>query len=499
MIVAALLLAATADLSVLEAVPGKTTVLYDETFSVTARVHNTGPDAADSVRVLVGGNASSFLMNVTAPAGWTCDSLPRYALAVTCTAPALAATAEARFTLTLTAPQPAANTYRVGASVSSAADDPQRTNNVRETDMILRSPEPVAALRVTAAPASNPVILGGEIRVRYDVHNAGPDAARDALVLFESDLPFTLSGAGWSCTGRVCTRAELGAGTTAPIDLRATAPASGDEISIAAHLRAEQIFDSDRRDNESVLVIGVGSAENWERLLIPVADLLVSGAGGARWTTEISALILADERPPFAPHPCEFDSGLCFYGPPPLRREIDAFSYLLRSNNSNGQYFYVRPQDAAKWRFNARIRDAARVEQTAGAEMPIVRDSAFRGDTIALLNVPVAPQYRHTLRIYDDAGRDRVSAAIRIYAADETEPRVSVVRQLVRSRGQTTTTALLPTHPAYAQAELAQLGSLAGLESLRVEVEPLDPGVRLWAFISIVNNETHHVTVVTPQ
>jgi hypothetical protein len=498
-ILAALLLAATADLSVIDAVPSKTSVHYDETFSVTARVHNAGPDAAEAVRVLIGGNGTTFLLGITAPAGWTCDALPRYAAAVSCVAPALAAAAEARFTLTLTAPQPTANTYRVGASIAAASTDPRRTDNVYESDMALVAPPRSAALRLTGTAAANPVAERGEIRVRYDVHNAGPDDARDVLVLFASEVPFTASGAGWSCTGVTCTRAELPAGTTAPLELRATAPATEDEISIVAHVRAEQIFDSDRRDNESLLVIGVGNAANWQRLLIPVADSFVPGSGGARWTTELAALLLADERPEFAPHPCEFSSGLCFIQPAPLRRQIDAFRYLILDDNPSGQYFYVRPQDAAKWRFNARIHDEARVEQTAGAEMPIVRDSEFRSDTIALLNVPVAPQYRHTLRIYDDAGRDRVSAAIRIYAAGETEPRVSVVRELVRVQRQTTTSALLPTHPAYAQAELAQLGSLAGMESLRVEVEPLDPGVRLWAFVSIVNNETHHVTVVTPQ
>ena len=116
-----------------------------------------------------------------------------------------------------------------------------------------------------------------------------------------------------------------------------------------------------------------------------------------------------------------------------------------------------------------------------------MRDGDFTTGTIALLNVLNAPEYRHTLRIYDGDGRDSVLAAIRLYAAGETEPRVSVVRELVRGRRTVTTSALLSTHPAYAQTELAQLGAIAGIESLRVEVEPLTPGARLWAFASIVN------------
>lgn len=34
---------------------------------------------------------------------------------------------------------------------------------------------------------------------------------------------------------------------------------------------------------------------------------------------------------------------------------------------------------------------------------------------------------------------------------------------------------------------------------VRVEVEPLGEGARFWAFVSVTNNETQHVTLITPQ
>ncbi|HEX8410834.1 MAG TPA: hypothetical protein VF883_18365 [Thermoanaerobaculia bacterium] len=183
-----------------------------------------------------------------------------------------------------------------------------------------------------------------------------------------------------------------------------------------------------------------------------------------------------------------------------MRRQMNAFAHLvLPSRFATGQYFYVRPADANKFRFNARLYDAARVDTTAGAEIPVVRDGDFRSDVIALLNVPVGAQYRHTLRIYDADGRDGALARIRIYSGDELEPRLTVVRELRQFSPRVTTTALLPAHPAFAQDELSQLLPLADLEPLRVEIEPVDPVVRLWAFISITNNVTHHVTLVTPQ
>jgi hypothetical protein len=32
-----------------------------------------------------------------------------------------------------------------------------------------------------------------------------------------------------------------------------------------------------------------------------------------------------------------------------------------------------------------------------------------------------------------------------------------------------------------------------------VEIEPLDPTTRYWAFASITNDETQHVTIVSPE
>jgi hypothetical protein len=39
---------------------------------------------------------------------------------------------------------------------------------------------------------------------------------------------------------------------------------------------------------------------------------------------------------------------------------------------------------------------------------------------------------------------------------------------------------------------------LNGLDKVRVEVTPLTEGLRFWTFVSITNNETQHVTTITP-
>jgi Domain of unknown function DUF11 len=503
MILAALVLAAAADVGVVSVTPSKTEVRYDETFTLTARVRNFGPDAASGAYAILGSNAPGVVLTVSAPAGWLCIDPGREF--VTCNLESMPAGAEAEFAITLTAPQPTPIAYRVGATAGSTGDA-NPANEIVQVAMPLLHPDRQSDVGVTVALETNPVVEGGTVRAAVNVRNEGPDAARDLVVAVVQDgpMPLEASGPGWSCTlfriNMLCRRAELAAGAAAPINLRATAPPRETRVPLSFRVRAETNYDPENGNNLQRVTLSVGSAANWERVLFPIVASVIPGPGGAAWTTEIGALIRDDEVPDFAPRPCEVFQVPCFSEPPPLRRQFDAFEHLLvPQDRIGGQYFYTRPEDARKFRFNARIYDDARVERTAGAEVPVVRDADFTSDVIALLNIPVLPQYRHTLRIYDADARDGALVRIRIYRGGETEPRVDTVRALRTLVQRTTTTALLPTHPAYAQEELSQLLPLEGLEPLRVEIEPVTPGVRLWAFVSVTNNDTHHVTVVTPQ
>jgi hypothetical protein len=41
--------------------------------------------------------------------------------------------------------------------------------------------------------------------------------------------------------------------------------------------------------------------------------------------------------------------------------------------------------------------------------------------------------------------------------------------------------------------------SLQGIDTLRVDVRPITEGTRIWSFVSVTNNETHHVTTFSAQ
>jgi hypothetical protein len=57
-----------------------------------------------------------------------------------------------------------------------------------------------------------------------------------------------------------------------------------------------------------------------------------------------------------------------------------------------------------------------------------------------------------------------------------------------------------PLHPGYAEVtDLSTLAPLGDAERLRLEIEPATDGLALWAFVTVIHDETQHATVITPQ
>jgi hypothetical protein len=44
----------------------------------------------------------------------------------------------------------------------------------------------------------------------------------------------------------------------------------------------------------------------------------------------------------------------------------------------------------------------------------------------------------------------------------------------------------------------AAFPQLASAQLLRIVLDPVSADLRFWAFVSVTNNETQHVTVITP-
>lgn len=497
----------THDLEIASVTLDKPVIHNGERVTVTVRVRNNGPDAAQHVFLDFDRMYYRFYLSATAPAGWTCEHPEAMPVAVSCQTPSFAAGADVEFKATILAPAYDPEPFRIAVTLNSSTIDVGNGPNFQQLDIDLLPSTTVADLSVIAPPNRSGVVPGTVLQMEFRPRNIGP---ADAHNVFYSIDPFgfglTIAGGdGWTCTprgsGSGCTRPLLAAGTEAPVLVKFTVPQAEAAVDLTTRLVAEDVRDTNFfGSNLTDTRIGVGAADAWQRILLPLIDAEAPGANGALWRTDVSMLILGEETPEIHPTACEVFLE-CFPYNPPLRRQFDALqSGFNVSSGAGGQFIYVRAEDASRVRFNSRVYDSSRFQNTAGSEVPVVREPLFHTDSISLLNIPISSQYRHTLRIYDADARNGARVAIRIYAADDDQPRVAVTRTLfVPDNNFSTTSALLPVRPAYAQLDPMDLLTELDFRVMRIEVEPLDAGSRIWAFASITNNETNHVTVITPQ
>ncbi|HUP44234.1 MAG TPA: hypothetical protein VM779_01865 [Thermoanaerobaculia bacterium] len=144
---------------------------------------------------------------------------------------------------------------------------------------------------------------------------------------------------------------------------------------------------------------------------------------------------------------------------------------------------------AARLSFNLRVRDLSRQAETLGTEIPVVRESEFLTEKMTLLNVPTDERFRPMLRVYrflaflEPPGTVR----LRFYRIGVT-PDVLLSEQTLALAGSGIGYAQLASFPPEVLNETA----------VRIDLELLTP-MQFWAFVSVTNNATQHVTIITPQ
>lgn len=502
-------LAQTADLRILSLTTDKPTVAASSRYTVQMRWRNDGPDAATGVIATIGEPSGTFVVSGLGTSGWPCE--PNEGGTAFLCRGNIEPGAEAGMVVTLLAPPnlTAIPNFAARGTIVSATADPQPANNTASAPLQLTEAPGRAELKIGPAAQTHRASPGADVLAPFTVTNAGPDDARDLHVLLGFGpgvlVPLSANGEGWSCSNAthspwlvLCSRDRLAAGSSAPLLARVTAPDI--PLRLTAHARAERFGEEPIADNLAVAEINPAAPPSvvWERILIPLTGTDVPGANGALWRTETTAVLLAET----AVHPdfCTLGPLSCLT-PLPVNVAFDAqfLGRYVRGTWPNGQFLYLRAGEGAKLRLNSRVYDVARAEQTAGAEIPIVREHEFSAEPLAITGIPLASHYRHTLRVYDLDGRDGARVAIRLYASSETTPRASTTGTLVLPANAIDLDPGQPAFPAYLQLDPLTLDSLAGAETMRIDIEPLDANLRLWAFVSVTNNQTHHVTTFSAQ
>ncbi|HEY5803860.1 MAG TPA: lamin tail domain-containing protein [Lysobacter sp.] len=179
------------------------TLRAGETATWTASVGNAGPNAAESAAVAFVFDAA-VAPAVTAAAGWTCAA-PVHDTAsttVACTAPSLASQGSAAFTLSTVAPALAHGTaLHMAVAARSQTRDRANGNNQATAQVTVVA---AADLSVQIAGGALPVRKGAIATFLVPVRNAGPDAAQQARLVLEGNVPVgnaaVAAPSGWTCT-----------------------------------------------------------------------------------------------------------------------------------------------------------------------------------------------------------------------------------------------------------------------------------------------------------
>ena len=160
-------------------------------------------------------------------------------------------------------------------------------------------------------------------------------------------------------------------------------------------------------------------------------------------------------------------------------------------SNSVGRLLYV-PKGDQSIAASLRVWEITRQDENHGVEIPVVRREDFSEESIALVDVPTDPKFRLTLRIYGlNRGTDFVNVSFggRLvqlplqFTSDPFEPSYAVFTDFRP----------LEFNPPFPETINVLVDVPRGVNGVHI------PGSPIWAFITVTNNETQHITTVTPQ
>ena len=259
-----------------------------------------------------------------------------------------------------------------------------------------------------------------------------------------------------------------------------------------------------RASGSSPYFFTASSEANYQRILLPIyLEVKTPGSNGSLWQTDLWLRNHGTETVPIAPWPCPADE-VCpavfpltkTLAPNESLHNLTPFFRLPPA--IPGRVIFLGRNGAADVDVQLRISDISRNVLDAGTELPVVRDEELKTSTAHLLNVPLDAAFRLTLRVYD-VTPSPASFVVRVYEMREgVDASVLLVTNVVATSPETGEFRDLPSYGEIGDLS-AQLPAGTAPRALRIEVEPKTAGSRFWTFVSITNNATQHVTLVTPQ
>lgn len=242
------------------------------------------------------------------------------------------------------------------------------------------------------------------------------------------------------------------------------------------------------------------------RVLLPVVLLGTDGAFGALWKTEL----WLRNNAPRSVYIFPYDPGcvpvpVCVQRPtaPGATFQPQAVVWGDRGN-IQGTFLHVEKGFVDQVSLQLRVRNLRNELKGFGTELPVVSEDEFRSDRIVLLDLPVRPEYRATLRAYSLDPVVAPAVIVRVYGlSDDTllpPPRSPLPQLLSEQRYtlQSPPSSIRESVPDYLQLDLDP-NAFAPWRQVMLEIIPATEGMRIWSFASVTNNVTQQITAITPQ
>jgi len=149
-----------------------------------------------------------------------------------------------------------------------------------------------------------------------------------------------------------------------------------------------------------------------------------------------------------------------------------------------------------------RVRDLSRQSETWGTEIPVVFGGKY---DLNLLDVPVRDGFRSLLRVYSAVYGGCCGVTVSFKSADgnvlatrtlQLQHPNGSIGGLVPPPYKREGSRELPLQPAYAEIDLRSITELQEQETVWIQVNPT---MASWAFVSVTNDATQHVTTITPR
>jgi hypothetical protein len=268
-------------------------------------------------------------------------------------------------------------------------------------------------------------------------------------------------------------------------------------------------------------------AEDYVRVLVPVqAQFAQRGAHGAQWATSLwirnDGAASVDVFP--VARTCVVNSGGCFArarpypGIEPLE-SLSAFHDVLGSRSGVGQR--ISPTGEFLYVERCRFDDismqlhAGDVRKPAGewTRIPLVSEKEFFDTTRSIIGLPLQSGNRLSLRVFQLDPLAGAEIILRVHEAavlqsGATRARLLAERRLAFNIDETPCVWLhcpegFEYRPGFIAIgdllhEVPETASAVDRElGIRIEIEPVTPGLRYWPMVTVTDNATNHLAVYT--